>query len=155
MRENFPRLLIALFVLVLGVNSGCGQGTASTKQSSRLEHHEAAHHPTSFADAIGQLERRDGRIQAASRGGASPTLKREIKEMLDILEWLPTIAADTDLKKRDWEAVKQQATQLTGFYNSYAAATTTVSVPPDVSREACRKAIESLRGFVPAADRRL
>lgn len=155
MRESSPRSLIAVLVLVFGLSSGCSKGANSTQQSSRLEHHQAAHHPTSFADAIGQLERRDGRIQAASRDVASPKLKREIKEMLDILEWLPTIAADTDLKQRDWEAVKQQATQLTGFYNSYAATTTTGSVPPDVSREACRKAIESLRGFVPAADRRL
>ena len=155
MRENFPRSLIALFVLDFGLSSGCSKGANSTQQPSQLDHHQAAHHPTSFADAIGQLERRDGRIQAASRDVASPTLKREIKEVLDILEWLPSIAADTDLKQRDWEAVKQQTTLLTRFYTSYAMATPASSVPPDVSREGCRKAIESLRGFVPAADRRL
>lgn len=155
MSKSSQKPLVALAALVLGMSSGCGQDTTNSQQSARLEHHQAAHHPASYAAAISELERRDDRIQTALRDVKAGAVQGEIDELLDILDWLPAIAADTDLKQRDWEAVKRNAAQLTGFYESYAAATSAGSVPTDVSRVACRKAIQSLRGFVPAADRRL
>jgi hypothetical protein len=154
-RTNSFRPLVALIVLVLGMSSGCGTSTTDAQPSTRLEHHQAAHHPTSYAAAINELERRDGRIQTALRDVPSETLQREIKEMLDILEWLPAIAADTDLKQRDWETVKKNATQLIGIYASFATAENAGNVSTDVSRDACRRTIQSLRDLVPASDRRL
>jgi len=147
--------LVALVVLVLGTSSGCGTGTTDAQPSNRLEHHQAAHHPASYAAAISELERRDGRIQTALRDVTSETRQREIREMLDILDWLPAIAADSDLKQRDWETVKKNATQLTGIYESDAAAVNAGGVPTDASRDACRRTIQSLRDLVPASDRRL
>ncbi|MES2788598.1 MAG: hypothetical protein V4719_03180 [Planctomycetota bacterium] len=162
MHNRYFMPFATLISVFFGAASGCGTAATDTSilqgntpQATRLEHHQAAHHPGTYAAAVNQLERCDMRLQAEAGHAASADVKRELKEVLDILEWLPSIAADSDLKKSDWEQVKHSATQLTGFYQSSAAAVNAGGRPQNGTRDECRRAIESLRGLVPAADQRL
>ncbi|MDB5340728.1 MAG: hypothetical protein JWN70_6347 [Planctomycetaceae bacterium] len=161
MYHEYSALFATVLLVLCSTLLGCGNATTDTSvrgvhvpQTERLEHHQAPHHPRSYAAAVSQIELRHARIQAELGRITLDALKRELREMLDILEWLPTIAADSDLKKPEWDQVKQCATQLTEFYDSYASAANSGHRPPGTPRNECRRAIESLRTLMPAADRR-
>lgn len=114
--------LTILFALITALAVGCDHtmGTSNPangeSQTSRLEHHVPAHHPASYADAVDQISRRTSEIHSQKQNVDSDSQSRQLHELLDILEWLPAIAADSDLRKADWELVNQHARQLKSLY---------------------------------------
>lgn len=162
MRTEYSALLSTVLLVFFSTLIGCGKAAINTsvpeipvQTTERLEHHQAAHHPDTYAAAVRQIELRHTRIQAEIKHTELDSLKREIQELRDILEWLPTIAADSDLKKPDWETANQCATQLKKSYDAYATAVNSGHRIQEMPSAECRRAIESLRALVPAADRRL
>lgn len=99
---------MALFVVHIG---GCSPGATE----SRLEHHVAAHKPSSYADAVEQIQLRHSAIYRKYRSSAAE-LDQDLDEMLDIIRWLPELAGDSALKKRDWDRVRIAATELLAQY---------------------------------------
>jgi len=67
-------------------------------KSHEEEHGILPHKPRTFVDAVNQIDQRGHELLTHRHG-------HDITEWFDILRWLPEIAADTDLKKVDWEAV--------------------------------------------------
>lgn len=80
-----PWLLIALI--------GCGGEKESLHE---LEHEIPAHWPTDFPDAITKMEQRVGTLNSTHRSNETQT------ELMEIVGWVPEIAADTDLPEEDW-----------------------------------------------------
>jgi hypothetical protein len=66
--------------------------------SHEEEHGILPHKPRTFADAVVQIDQRGHELLNHRHG-------HHITEWFDILGWLPEIAADTDLKKVDWDSV--------------------------------------------------
>ncbi|MFO1007790.1 MAG: hypothetical protein U0929_17655 [Planctomycetaceae bacterium] len=66
--------------------------------SHEEEHGILPHKPRTFVDAVDQIDKRGHELLTHRHG-------HHITEWFDILGWLPEVAADTDLKKADWEAV--------------------------------------------------
>lgn len=66
--------------------------------SHEEEHGILPHKPRTFVDAVNQIDQRGHELLTHRHAP-------DIQEWFDILGWLPEIAADTDLKKSDWESV--------------------------------------------------
>lgn len=72
---------------------GCGGEKESLHE---LEHEIPPHWPMDFSDAISKMEQRVGTLKSTHRSNEIQT------ELLDIVGWVPEIAADTDLSEEAW-----------------------------------------------------
>lgn len=95
-------LFIAVFVAMLVSLGGCSDTSA---EEDHLEHHVPAHKPATFVAAIPDLARRHDHM----RNGMT---QQQLVELRDIIQWLPELAAATDLKKPDWDRVLQIANAM-------------------------------------------
>jgi hypothetical protein len=144
-RLTNPLLLLSIQVSLL--LSGCGGPEASPVQSSGTErqpvasdsdhphdddddhghhdhdhdHHIADHRPHNYADLVRQLERRPTLIHSEANHDMHHAA-HELEELRDIIAWLPEIAADTDLGKRDWDDANRIAGELARLVPAQAEA---------------------------------
>ncbi len=100
-----------LLTLCMISNIGCGDG-----EEQHLEHFIPAHKPKSFGELVEQIF---ARVEAAA-SAESDVDATVLKELKDIIEWIPELAADSDLRKADWEhavaiGVRLQALWTTCF----------------------------------------
>ena len=82
---------------------GCGH---DEEQDHHLEHLIPAHKPQSFAEAVEELSSRGATVFT---GQGSEDAHHEL---LDIIDWLPELAADSDLKRTQWEQVRDTGFEL-------------------------------------------
>ncbi|MFN8706501.1 MAG: hypothetical protein ACK526_17955 [Planctomyces sp.] len=95
--NHFTFVLVCLTLLVSV--TGCGEkATVGSESEEHLEHFVPPHKPASYADLVKSL--RDRIDQVSAGGTPSETQKTEL---LDVIRWIPEIAADSDLLKSDWE----------------------------------------------------
>lgn len=74
---------------------GCGD----VAEDHHLEHVIPKHKPRDLAASVVQLELR-GAVVLSAQGTADAR-----RELLDIVRWLPELAADSDLRRPQWERV--------------------------------------------------
>ena len=94
-------------ILLAALLAGCGEG--ENQKTSHFEHdHEMPDHwPSDLADSA--LKIRD-RLLMYQR---FPDLRPEMtSQIIDIVSWVPEIAADTDLTEEDWIPIDQQVQSL-------------------------------------------
>lgn len=99
---NLRRSASLLFTTIVLVTLGCSK----TAEEEHHGHVIPEHKPLSYRDAISQLDARWAKLQS---GEATP---EEKQELTDIVRWLPEIAADSDLRRQQWEIVNVSARQL-------------------------------------------
>lgn len=90
--------------LLLLACSGCN--THEQDGDHQLEHHIPAHKPASFAEAVSELRSRGLAMQG------DQATDEENHELLDIINWLPELAADSDLNRSQWEQVRDSVAEL-------------------------------------------
>jgi hypothetical protein len=101
---------LRLSILVIGlVLAGCGDGRESLHE---LAHVMPAHWPSDMADAANKISERLVNLQAAS----DSSVVRE--ELRNIIEWVPEIAADTDLPEQEWLPIYQLSETLRKHMNA-------------------------------------
>ncbi|QDT35388.1 hypothetical protein [Thalassoglobus polymorphus] len=83
--------------------SGC---SVEEEEDHHLEHIIPAHKPANYGDGVDQLSQRGKHFFANELGS------EEVAELQDIVNWLPELAADSDLKRPQWEQVQAIAKQL-------------------------------------------
>ncbi len=118
-----PALLrIGLLILFLAVG-GCSyssrvQSTADAEHATYEEHDHSLppHMPRSFPHAVEELQRRHQALADASPGADPVQLRTEFQELCDIVDWLPMLAADSDLIEAEWLPIKQAADRLSSIY---------------------------------------
>lgn len=88
------------------------------------EHGIPPHKPHSFEEAVSEIERRGRALIANSEN--PPT---QVTEWFDILGWLPELAADTELKRADWEQAVRTAQKFESWSGSWKASTSGATVP--------------------------
>lgn len=119
-RLAYQRLQEAVAWLVLlsvpGVFSGCGRsdergaravtGTAvSAEEHEHHHHHRPSHKPESIQELPAELR---WRMSADASGRISPS-RRRLRQLQDIVGWIPELAADSELRRGGFEqAVAQQ-----------------------------------------------
>ncbi|MFM8283662.1 MAG: hypothetical protein ACKOCW_08890 [Planctomycetaceae bacterium] len=90
--------MIAAGTLAMAV-AGC-RSDATTDAAMEHAHERPPHHPLRFRAAAPAI-----RTRALALTGPADTVVRTRVELLDILRWLPQLAADTDLCRKDWDEV--------------------------------------------------
>lgn len=105
--------------LCLVVVAGCAGSSSNADEEERLEHHIPAHKPTSFARAIPELDRR---FHDPALGAGTKRVDPRWSELADIVRWLPELAADSDLRRQDWERVQQLTGELSRHLQQWEAA---------------------------------
>jgi hypothetical protein len=68
-----------------------------------LEHFVPAHKPASLSLLVEQIKIRTGRLADRSPEAGSIDKALEIQELKDIVNWIPELAADSDLKKAQFD----------------------------------------------------
>jgi hypothetical protein len=100
-------LALAWGVCAVAVATGCAGPAGDHAEEA---HAVPAHHPRTFRRAVAEIGRRGATL---SNSGLDAGIRdRERLELLDIVRWLPELAADTDLGRRDWELVRDAARDL-------------------------------------------
>lgn len=98
--------------------SGCA--LRSSTDDGRLEHHAAPHHPSSFPAAVDELDRRFSEL--STKPPLDVARDKSAAELADIVRWLPELAADSDLKRADWETANRLALDLEKVLPGWLAA---------------------------------
>lgn len=108
--------LIALAILIA---AGCGNSANTARDQALKPDHdhdhdhddaEHVHRPKNLARAVTDLRRRtDGLRRSLQHGRPSDAA---IQACRDLIRLLPDVAADSDLKRSDWEAVSRIAKDL-------------------------------------------
>lgn len=134
-RAEFRRpILVTVITLLTFAAAGCGAPEAE----EHLEHVIPAHKPASYSEGITAL---DVRGQLYFKNQMSPL---EHSQLRDIVDWLPELAADSDLTHREWNIVHSIGSDLKTIVNE---------VPrPDLAQRWIEH-IAALRELIPAADR--
>lgn len=112
-------------------------GCSDSETEEHLEHVIPAHKPKNFAEAVSELNSREA---AFFDGSASDEMKQE---MIDIIVWLPELAADSDLRRDNWETVQKTSQEL-----SKIAASPSSEQPP----ESWNSHLDELEAIVPFSD---
>lgn len=115
----------------------CGCSHHEEDEDHHLEHHIPAHKPESFADAAAELSRRGPVVLS---GEATDDSRQQL---LDIINWLPELAADSDLKRHQWEQVRDWSVELKQL-------ATRSSESQSLSR--WHEIVEKLRLLIPDSD---
>lgn len=96
--------------------SGCWRATESSPADDHLEHHVPEHRPRSFSQGVTQIERRLALITAGP-ADSNDDFEQQATELREILEWIPDLAGDSDMKKAEWDQVNAAARELLHEYN--------------------------------------
>lgn len=96
---------LAVFSVCLLLSSCHAQGEAE-----HLEHVTPEHKPAGYTEATVQLRQRFTEVLDRKLDEHQRT--QQLAELGDIIRWLPEIAAESDLKKPQWEQVEQISQRL-------------------------------------------
>ena len=111
--------LLGATVLILGVMmaGGCAGPAGDHEEDA---HTLPEHHPRTFRRAVFEIGHRGGVLTSGRLEGPQWELQR--RQLLDVVRWLPELAADTELGRRDWERVNDAAGTLARELESLANA---------------------------------
>lgn len=132
-----------LILLLLAVLAGCGR---APDEDRHLEHVIPAHKPHSYAETVDQLQQR---VQALSHTGSGSDRTVPLEELGDIIRWLPELAADSDLRKLQWEQARDIAARMQSHFERIATDDNGESV---AAYAALLDEITELRTLVPYSD---
>jgi hypothetical protein len=112
--RNSSLLLRLSFLAALSVSVGCSKAvTTPVAEATGDSHsHEHEHRPESFAAAVTELVAHRDAIRSGIESGKSAVVHDPLHEVAELLDAFPDIAAETDLAKDDWEAVKAASDRL-------------------------------------------
>jgi hypothetical protein len=154
-KSRFRNETFCVIGLLLSLSlPGCG--SVSTDVSDQSEHHVPKHKPRTFAAAIEQVHSRHKRISIEFQTADVAQLERELSEQLDIIGWLTELAADSPMKKPEWDRVNLSSKELLVIYQRIARTAKDHprgEWPVDASR--VEDLVASLATLVPFADAKL
>lgn len=121
----------AMVLLSCLLLTGCVEESASLHTD---DHELPAHWPTDMADAADKIEER---LVALESEGVSPSSIGDLdlirRELAELVEWVPVIAADTDLTEGQWKPIYD-----------YSETIRRQMAAKDVSVQSCREDFEQL-----------
>ncbi len=100
------RLTLAVLATIAALLPGCSED--SLEEGGHVHHEIPEHRPANLKDAVAAIEQRSSEL--ANNGGRLGSL--EYFHFVDIISWVPELAADSDLKKADWETANAAAGRM-------------------------------------------
>jgi hypothetical protein len=144
-------LLAACLIAAAGCRGGQSPGEAEAPED-HAGHVIPAHKPKDFPSAVRRLRELNGQITSKLADGKARSLVAEktLPIALDIANWLPEIAADSDMPEFPWNAVNERSAALVANYQKLLAGASINDHPADASTtvneaDATIKALEKLR----------
>src|SRR5258708_36989171 len=68
--------------------------------------------PASFTDGVRAVRSRLAKLSAEGAIENRQQFAREAQQLRDVIQWLPELAAETDLRKADWDRAHAAARRL-------------------------------------------
>jgi hypothetical protein len=102
-------VLCDLLIGLVLFGGGCdqlvtGPGSHDKHEEEHLEHRIPAHRPANFTEAVNQINSRYQRMKDKLPTGEKPA-EEVFQEVTDIVRWLPEIAADSEMQRKNWRQV--------------------------------------------------
>lgn len=111
MRNSTSQFVLAASVLTMFL-PGCIQSSADTNDADHhLEHFVPHHKPANFADAVEAISVRSSHLGEHAGHGHSHE-NEEFQELLEIVDWIPELAADSDLSESQWNDATHAASKM-------------------------------------------
>ncbi len=97
-------------LMLLCFQAGCNTSEVADADDDghHLEHFIPHHKPPNFAAAVDDIESRVEHLSDHAGHGHAHEAE-EFQELLDIVGWIPELAADSDLNESDWNQAKSSA----------------------------------------------
>ncbi len=131
--QSKTRALLAMTLMLAAASGIAGCAGASHEEEEHADHVIPAHKPANFVEAVKALE---------SRFASAPESPEAVQELQDIIDWLPELAAQTDLEKADWDRVQEISIALSGTMKEKQTADDQVRRQLDELRTLAKRAIE-------------
>lgn len=115
-----PALRAAFVAGCLLMLAGCGDHSPGDSQEDHVGHVIPAHKPKAFPQAVGRLRELNDqfvRDLGAGKAGASPD-EKALHIALDIANWLPELAADSDMPEAPWDEVNARSAAIVADYQA-------------------------------------
>jgi hypothetical protein len=148
-------MLQALFLLVHF--AGCRQsvvespaGESPAVSSLEESHGVAAHKPHTFGEAVDALETRIRALSTTDSAGGRETITTKFTELADIVRWLPELAADSDLGRKDWSTAQGVAKRLETEMEGWSQRTTPLTA---AELQKLLDGVPELKPLIPLSDR--
>ena len=108
-----PTLTLAAIAFLLSGLSGCGtsEHADAHEDDHHLEHFVPHHKPANFAQAVEDIEHRAEHLSEHAGHGHDDEAE-EFQELLDVVNWIPELAADSDLNEVDWNTARSAGETL-------------------------------------------
>jgi hypothetical protein len=120
--------------------AGCRGETSSGEDHEHIGHVIPAHKPRTFPDAVRRLRELNDRLTRAA--AERPPGDQTLNVALDIANWLPEIAAESDMPPAPWNEVNAQSAALVSDYRTILSGTAA-----DGRAERVRDAEEAISGL--------
>ena len=106
-----------------GLRRDRSPGGTRSHEDEHAGHVIPAHKPKTFPAAVHRLRELNDQFCATGspRGAASPTGRRALQIALDIANWLPEIAADSDMPEAPWNEVNTRSARIVADYQAIFA----------------------------------
>ncbi len=104
---------LVLILLVLITNGCTSESTSVKKREDKREHHIPPHKPASLLDSIPALKNRIREIEE----NASNISDIQVSEFKEIIDWIPELAADSDLNHKDWNEVNELSHKIKKIFS--------------------------------------
>jgi hypothetical protein len=132
--------------------AGCRGEPSPGEDHEHAAHIIPAHKPRTFPDAVRRLRELNDRLArgAAKRLPDDPTLN----VALDIANWLPEIAAESEMPETPWNEVNARSAALVSDYRTILSDAGAAAGDPDERLRDAGNAISGLETLLAAADPR-
>lgn len=110
------------------------------------EHHHHDHHRTTFPESVAEIQWRSAQFTSDEVPTNAALHESKRKKLLDILQRLPELAADTELKMREWDRVAAISNDLLILLQPTDAAS---EKDQSVARSRIKPLIAELEQLVP------
>lgn len=119
---GMPGLMVAVCLLgLLGSLGGCARPLGEAGEEDHLEHHVPPHRPADFAAGLREVRQRVAELDAGAGQPYGAETATRVTELGEILEWLPDLALDSDIRRADWEQIHAISVSLLVDYRQAVA----------------------------------
>jgi hypothetical protein len=102
--------VIGLAAVISFICAGCD---VASHDDEHLEHHHSHdERRATFAESVAEIQWRSDRFKSSQVPTDAALHEAKRKKLIDVIQRLPELAADTDLKKQEWERVDAISKEL-------------------------------------------
>ncbi len=113
-KSRFPVITVLCLSSLLGTfQAGCTQTGESAVEEDHLEHHIPDHKPKTYTETVREL---DSRMRTLLNQSPASVNQEEKQQLEEIIDWIPELAADSELKHKDWNEVQQLSTEIKSVF---------------------------------------